>query len=150
MDTAARTTDLQFPRFQTTSPNGTVIGTVTITPTTGSNPFELSGSGEGWVAEGQALTLTPASESRVLYVLTFGFPATSSGFGFDAVAVEVSKRGEEAFICQLGEPGAATVTLNLIDALTSGSAQYDLGFHIVTPNGSTIPWDPAVAFNPPD
>jgi hypothetical protein len=132
-------------QFPVKNPGDPVPGTVTIIPQEGNPPFRLSGSGEHWSAEEGELTLHLAN--RAIY--TFIFTLSSSGFTFDSPALEISHGNQSAFICQMPDSGNTTVTVRFLNDVTQ-AVTYHLGFRIKDVNNNPTPWDPAVAFNPPD
>ncbi|HSK80040.1 MAG TPA: hypothetical protein VLQ45_26540 [Thermoanaerobaculia bacterium] len=127
-------------------PEEIVNGTVTITPSEGSSPFVLSGSGNQWSTTDEELALQPDSLAPIRYNITFTL--SSSSHTFASPALEISQGNQNAFICQPHQSEGATVAVSFLNAVTQ-QINYNLGFRINTPSG-TINWDPAVAFNPPD
>ena len=132
-----------------------VHGTVTITPLESQPPFMLSGHGDHWSTTAEDLILqlpsptqtTPTPPTSIRYNIIFTL--SSSNHTFDSPALEITQIGQNAFICPPAQSEGGTIAVSFLNAVTA-PVTYSLGFRIKPLGGTTINWDPAVAFNPPE
>ena len=142
------TTTSTLPHFNSLPPMSSAGGTV-IMIASGSPPsVTLEGGDTGWSTEGSTLTLRPTKEQPlpVWYNFTFALVTTPEGYSLFGIEIYSSESAAAFF------PAApdGTVALNFVNNLAPGdkSASFNVGYVLKAKDGSLIPVDPTITFDP--